>query len=159
MDALVFSGGGARGAYQIGVYEGLRETGLEPDLVTGTSVGAILATLVASGCTFEQMKRLWREACRASLFPYRKDVWRVHTWSHVRENEALGLLAATPLQPAIEAGQRLDANVLDLDPEQARGEDTQAYFEGRHADQERLERFGPEEAMQAGDDEGAGMEG
>lgn len=302
VDALVFSGGGARGAYQIGVYEALREAGLEPDLVTGTSVGAILATLVASGCRPQQMKELWLEACERSLSPYRRDVWRVHRWSHVRENDRLGellaraihwptvrtssielrftavdvcdgdrvlfdnetatpeallastaipilfpvqevdgrplwdggLLTATPLQPAIEAGaeeiyailnepvnrpateppaslpealdrvidivneralrkdlrrareinelvregnaapywhlihfhlfapeQRLDVNVLDLDAEEARElwargyEDTQAYFEGRHADQEALERFGPEEDLQAADDEGS----
>lgn len=306
MNALVFSGGGARGAYQIGVYQALEETGFEPDLVMGTSVGAILATLVASGCTAEDIKELWLEACDSSFFSYRRDVHRIHTWNHVRNNDKLaelledgidwtavrespielrftavdvcdgervlfdnetatpeallastaiplvfpvqevdgrplwdgGLLTATPLQPAIEAGaeeiyailnepidrpasappsnlaealdrvidivneralrkdlrrameinelvregkaapywhvihfhlfapeQRLEINVLDLDAEESRRlwqrgyEETQALFEGHHADQEALERFGPEESISSAEDEGPTFEG
>ena len=36
---LVFQGGGALGAYQIGVYQALHEAGIEPDWVIGTSIG------------------------------------------------------------------------------------------------------------------------
>ena len=35
---LVLQGGGALGAYQAGVYEGLSEAGIEPDWVIGTSI-------------------------------------------------------------------------------------------------------------------------
>ncbi len=89
MDALVFSGGGARGAYQIGVYEALHKHGYEPDIVTGTSVGAILATLVTAGCTPREMKRLWREACQPGFLSYRRDVHQLHTWNHLRTNRDL----------------------------------------------------------------------
>jgi hypothetical protein len=34
---LVLQGGGALGAYQAGVYQGLHEAGIEPDWVIGTS--------------------------------------------------------------------------------------------------------------------------
>src|SRR5262245_8372941 len=44
---LVFQGGGALGAYQAGVYQALHETGIEPDWVIGTSIGAINAGLIA----------------------------------------------------------------------------------------------------------------
>ena len=37
--ALVLAGGGSRGAYQIGVWQALREMGIEYQIVTGTSVG------------------------------------------------------------------------------------------------------------------------
>lgn len=44
---LVLQGGGALGAYQAGVYEALSETGFAPDWVTGVSIGAINAALIA----------------------------------------------------------------------------------------------------------------
>ena len=39
---LVLQGGGALGAYQVGVYTALHEAGIEPDWVIGTSIGAIM---------------------------------------------------------------------------------------------------------------------
>src|SRR5437868_9447587 len=44
---LVLQGGGALGAYQAGVYEGMAEQGFAPDWVTGVSIGAINASLIA----------------------------------------------------------------------------------------------------------------
>lgn len=44
---LVLAGGAARGAYQIGVWETLRKHGFRFDGFTGTSVGALNATLMA----------------------------------------------------------------------------------------------------------------
>ncbi len=44
---LVMQGGGALGAYQVGVYQALHEAGIEPDWVIGTSIGAINAALIA----------------------------------------------------------------------------------------------------------------
>ena len=44
---LVLQGGGALGAYQVGVYQALHEAGIEPDWVIGTSIGAINAALIS----------------------------------------------------------------------------------------------------------------
>jgi NTE family protein len=44
---LVLQGGGALGAYQAGVCQALHETGIEPDWIIGTSIGAINASLIA----------------------------------------------------------------------------------------------------------------
>jgi NTE family protein len=44
---LVLQGGGALGAYQVGVYRALHEAGIEPDWVIGTSIGAINAAIIA----------------------------------------------------------------------------------------------------------------
>jgi NTE family protein len=55
---LVLQGGGALGAYQVGVYQALHEAGIEPDWVVGTSIGAINAALIAGAPFAERMDRL-----------------------------------------------------------------------------------------------------
>jgi NTE family protein len=55
---LVLQGGGALGAYQVGVYEALAESGVEPDWVVGTSIGAINAALIAGSPKGERVARL-----------------------------------------------------------------------------------------------------
>ena len=55
---LVLQGGGALGAYQVGVYQALHEAGIEPDWVVGTSIGAINAGLIAGSPKAERMDRL-----------------------------------------------------------------------------------------------------
>jgi NTE family protein len=55
---LVLQGGGALGAYQVGVYQALHEAGVEPDWVIGTSIGAINASLIAGSPRHERMDRL-----------------------------------------------------------------------------------------------------
>ena len=44
---LVLQGGGALGAYQLGVYQAMHEAGIEPDWVVGTSIGAINGAIIA----------------------------------------------------------------------------------------------------------------
>lgn len=55
---LVLQGGGALGAYQVGVYEALHEAGIEPDWVIGTSIGAINACLIAGNAPEHRLGRL-----------------------------------------------------------------------------------------------------
>ena len=55
---LVLQGGGALGAYQVGVYQALHEAGIEPDWVIGTSIGAINAALIAGNRREDRMARL-----------------------------------------------------------------------------------------------------
>ena len=55
---LVLQGGGALGAYQAGVYEALSEQGFAPDWVTGVSIGAINAALVAGNPPALRVPRL-----------------------------------------------------------------------------------------------------
>ena len=62
--ALVLQGGGALGAYQAGVYEGLAEAGLHPDWTAGISIGAINAAIVAGNPPeqrVEKLRQFWRE--------------------------------------------------------------------------------------------------
>ncbi|MFI3286492.1 MAG: patatin-like phospholipase family protein [Rikenellaceae bacterium] len=55
---VVFSGGGAKGLYHIGVLEALEENGIPIDYVAGTSMGSIVAGLYAAGYTPEQMREI-----------------------------------------------------------------------------------------------------
>jgi NTE family protein len=55
---LVLQGGGALGAYQVGVYEAMHEAGIEPDWVIGTSIGAINAALIAANAPEQRLERL-----------------------------------------------------------------------------------------------------
>ena len=55
---LVLQGGGALGAYQVGVYEALHGAGIEPEWVIGTSIGAINAALIAGNPIEQRMDRL-----------------------------------------------------------------------------------------------------
>lgn len=65
---LVLSGGGARGAFHVGVWDVLRRhpRGLdrEPLVISGTSAGAINGALIAAGLTPEQMLDFWLDLGR-----------------------------------------------------------------------------------------------
>lgn len=71
--AFVLAGGGARGALQAGALHALYEAGYRPDLVCGTSIGALNAAILAiSGFTPVALSALdtaWRDAGRANLLP------------------------------------------------------------------------------------------
>ena len=61
---LVLQGGGALGAYQVGVYEALHEAGIEPDWAIGTSIGAINAALIAGNPPAlrpERLRMFWQQ--------------------------------------------------------------------------------------------------
>ncbi|MGI6256650.1 MAG: patatin-like phospholipase family protein [Anaerovoracaceae bacterium] len=70
--ALVLGGGGARGGYQIGVWQALREMGMTFDIVTGTSVGAINAAMVAQDA-FDPAMKLWKELETEMVFDIDKE--------------------------------------------------------------------------------------
>jgi NTE family protein len=78
---LVLQGGGALGAYQAGAYEGLAEAGLAPDWVTGVSIGAINAALIAGNPRERRVERLrafWDRVSASSpmVFPGMLDPMR-----------------------------------------------------------------------------------
>jgi NTE family protein len=59
---LVFAGGGARGFAHLGVWRALQERGVEVDVVGGTSIGAIMAALVAFDAPIETAIDITRRA-------------------------------------------------------------------------------------------------
>lgn len=75
---LVFSGGGGRGAYQIGVWKALERLGITPYItaVSGTSVGALNAAMYAS-VGLERAERLWRNIRQSDITNASQAVGRV----------------------------------------------------------------------------------
>ncbi|MEE1923846.1 patatin-like phospholipase family protein [Pseudomonas sp. 148P] len=74
---LVLSGGAARGLAHIGVLKALEEQGVKIDAIAGTSMGAVIGGLYASGYRVEELEKLartidWQQAL--SDAPPRKDV-------------------------------------------------------------------------------------
>src|SRR4249919_3915104 len=67
---LVLQGGGALGAYQAGVYEGMAEQGFAPDWVAGVSIGAINAALIAGNPPERRIERLREFWQGVSSFPF-----------------------------------------------------------------------------------------
>src|SRR6266508_6188773 len=69
--ALVLQGGGALGAFQAGVYQGLAEANLHPDWVAGISIGAINAALIAGNAPearLEKLRAFWEQVTTQLLF-------------------------------------------------------------------------------------------
>ena len=72
---LVLQGGGALGSYQGGVYEALAAERLEPEWVTGISIGAINAALIAGNPPERRVERLrafWELISSSSAFRRRR---------------------------------------------------------------------------------------
>src|SRR5271165_221143 len=65
---LVLQGGGALGAYQLGVYQALNESGLQPDWIIGTSIGAINAAIIAGNPVARRWERLQRCWDRMAIY-------------------------------------------------------------------------------------------
>jgi NTE family protein len=59
---LVLAGGGARGLAHLGVYQAMRERGIEVDFVGGTSIGSVMATLVASDRSLPDIMAIARKS-------------------------------------------------------------------------------------------------
>lgn len=91
MKALVLSGGAAHGAYQAGVVRALEDLGWSPDLVCGTSVGAINGAAVASGISGLELCQIWNSVSTDEVYRWRRPVewfkfWR---WNHLLDTSPL----------------------------------------------------------------------
>ena len=68
--AFVLGGGGVLGAHEVGMLRALAESSIQPDVILGTSVGAINGALFASDPTIEgveRISRLWAESSFAGV--------------------------------------------------------------------------------------------
>ncbi len=66
--ALVLGGGGLRGFAHIGIVRALEEAGIKPDIVVGTSAGAVVGAAYASGMTHAQIAAAASSVKLPSLF-------------------------------------------------------------------------------------------
>ena len=65
--AIVLSGGGSKGSYQLGVWKALKKLHIKYDIVTGTSIGALNGVLMTEKSYFKA-KRIWKTLNLEYLF-------------------------------------------------------------------------------------------
>ena len=87
--AIALGGGGAHGVAHLGVMRAFESRGLRPDLIVGTSAGAIVGALWAAGLDAAQVER---EGARFGLFDAMRPAW-----------PTLGLASNEGLQRALRA--------------------------------------------------------
>lgn len=92
---LVLSGGGAMGAYQVGVIKALAEQRVQLQAVSGASIGALNGAIVAS------------ESTTQAAYQKLESLWRL-----LGENNPLKLNKAVYLELLIASGLQLNANKL-----------------------------------------------
>ena len=71
--ALVFQGGGALGAYQAGVFAALDEVGCVPNWLSGVSIGAVNAAIIAGNPPERRLERLrafWETVSGRKIWAY-----------------------------------------------------------------------------------------
>jgi len=89
--AFALGAGGARGALQVGALRALLEAGIEPDLLVGTSIGAVNATYLAvHGFTargLDGLEEAWREVATANLLPSNYLCLTIRTLLHRSETD------------------------------------------------------------------------
>ncbi|MDQ3463380.1 MAG: patatin-like phospholipase family protein, partial [Actinomycetota bacterium] len=69
--AFVLGGGGIHGASEVGMLAALLNSGIRPDLIVGTSVGAINGAMVAADPTpssVDRLTELWGDLARSNVF-------------------------------------------------------------------------------------------
>jgi NTE family protein len=98
--AFVLSGGGVLGAAQIGQMRALIESGIVPDLLVGTSVGALNAAAVAADPTpsgVDRLAEVWLSLRGDDLFPgsrVQRALHFVRKGDHLYSNEGIRALVA-----------------------------------------------------------------
>ncbi|MCX7091991.1 MAG: patatin-like phospholipase family protein [Methylobacter sp.] len=73
---LVLSGGGAKGAYQVGVLKYMAETGMNVDAIAGASIGALNGAVIASASNLNEasdhLNQLWQTLANESPLKFNK---------------------------------------------------------------------------------------
>ena len=73
---LVFQGGGALGAYQAGVFQALDEAGIEANWLSGVSIGAINAAIIAGngkGKRLDRLRDFWETISARKIWHFTPD--------------------------------------------------------------------------------------
>jgi NTE family protein len=103
MIVFVLSGGGSRGALEVGALLALLEEGIKPKMVVGSSAGALNAAFLATDPTIEGARGLadvWRRVKQEDIFPASWRLWLTMSWRFVSRQD--GLLPADKLRRFVE---------------------------------------------------------
>ena len=106
--ALVLSGGGGRGAYHVGVLRFLEEHEWHPDIIVGTSIGAVNGAAIASGHTAYSLWALWRRLKTDDVQRRAWDLFSLDEWDHI--------LDTAPLRQTLVEGGWIDPARINAEP-------------------------------------------
>ncbi len=116
--ALALSGGGARGFAHIGILQALEEEQIDPDLIVGCSMGAVIGGLYAAGYSADELKQMALSTDWSSLFldkPARRNLFLAQKETTSRHIFALRFRGFAPEVPlALTNGQKLSDLLFDL---------------------------------------------
>jgi NTE family protein len=119
MNALVLSAGGMYGAYQAGAWKALARV-FRPDLVVGSSIGAINGWAIAGGCDPDELIRRWLSLNCAQHYRWK---WPARAWNGVLDSKPLRCVireTCESFQPRIDLAVVL-TDLLKLRPRIFRG--------------------------------------
>jgi NTE family protein len=100
--AFVLGGGGVLGAYEVGMLRALAEAGIRPDLVIGTSVGALNGVFVAAdpATAPDRLAEVWRDGVASEAFGgslFGRVATLARSGTHLHSNEPLRRLLTEQL--------------------------------------------------------------
>lgn len=96
----MLSGGGSRGAYQAGSWQAIHDSGWRPDLVVGTSVGALNGAMIAAHTPVDEILQWWRTLRQSNVLRGKRNLLGARRWTSIYD--------ASPLRQLIEANLDLD---------------------------------------------------
>ncbi len=99
---LILAGGGAKGSYQVGVWQALCELGWRPDIITGTSIGSLNGAMFVLDAA-ETARAMWLSLQRRDIIqlPTENDsLSELHTF--LRDVVKEGGLDVTPMEEIID---------------------------------------------------------
>jgi NTE family protein len=96
--ALVLSGGGSKGAFQVGALSYLRQQGIQFDCVAGVSVGSLNGSMVAQG-KFDELNSVWNTITEKDV--YLKPSWLKILWNNLTRQK-MSLYDLSPLGKILE---------------------------------------------------------
>jgi NTE family protein len=91
MKVLFLSSGASHGAFQAGALKAIEESGWDPDIVLGVSVGAINGTGWVSGLPADDLIAMWKKISTKDVYRMRpmRDWLRPWTWTHLVDTTPL----------------------------------------------------------------------
>jgi NTE family protein len=103
--AFVLGGGGVLGAYEVGMLRALAEAGIRPDLILGTSVGAVNGVFVAAdpATAVQRLAEVWRDGVASEAFGgslFGRVATLARSGTHLHSNEPLRRLLEEQLPVA-----------------------------------------------------------
>ncbi len=98
---LVLAGGGAKGSYQIGVWQALCELGWKPDIITGTSIGSLNGAMFVLDAA-DVARDMWLQIERDDVLNLPEDETRSEWRTFLREVVREGGVDISPLEAIVD---------------------------------------------------------